>query len=250
MSPPTRKSSPSTSADRDARAGTAEPSMATVTTDSGQLARRLERLRALDRRWSWLRTCRRPGRDHHSPTRSSGPSASRSGLGAAWRRCRRGRSSSSNGEWRCRSTSSRFGDCRTRSIQPAADQPGHGDDRSRQLGWHGRLPHRRRALGRYRIRDRPAPDGRPRRRAGAPRGARRPDPRRRLARDLQRTHVRLAAARDALSDVWPPSPAHAGRLDLLPIARGVWKHRLPDARLASVEAAVAGVERHEDVPGP
>ncbi|HEY8198170.1 MAG TPA: ribonuclease H-like domain-containing protein [Candidatus Limnocylindrales bacterium] len=45
------------------------------------------------------------------------------------------------------------------------------------------------------------------------------------------------------------APVHAGHLDLLPIARGVWKHRLPDARLASVEAAVAGVERHEDVPG-
>ena len=45
------------------------------------------------------------------------------------------------------------------------------------------------------------------------------------------------------------APAHAGHLDLLPIARGVWKHRLPDARLASVEAAVAGVRRHEDVPG-
>jgi uncharacterized protein len=45
------------------------------------------------------------------------------------------------------------------------------------------------------------------------------------------------------------APVHAGHLDLLPIARGVWKHRLPDARLASVEAAVAGVQRHEDVPG-
>ncbi|MET1232410.1 MAG: ribonuclease H-like domain-containing protein [Candidatus Limnocylindrales bacterium] len=45
------------------------------------------------------------------------------------------------------------------------------------------------------------------------------------------------------------APAHAGHLDLLPIARQVWKHRLPDARLASVEAAVAGVERHEELPG-
>ncbi len=45
------------------------------------------------------------------------------------------------------------------------------------------------------------------------------------------------------------APEHAGHLDLLPIARQVWKHRLPDARLASVEAAVAGVERHEDLPG-
>jgi len=45
------------------------------------------------------------------------------------------------------------------------------------------------------------------------------------------------------------APGYAGHLDLLPIARQVWKHRLPDARLASVEAAVAGVERHEDLPG-
>jgi uncharacterized protein YprB with RNaseH-like and TPR domain len=45
------------------------------------------------------------------------------------------------------------------------------------------------------------------------------------------------------------APRHAGHLDLLPVARQVWKHRLPDARLASVEAAIAGVERHEDLPG-
>lgn len=45
------------------------------------------------------------------------------------------------------------------------------------------------------------------------------------------------------------APPHAGHLDLLPIARQVWKHRLPDARLASVEAGVAGVRRHGDLPG-
>ena len=44
-------------------------------------------------------------------------------------------------------------------------------------------------------------------------------------------------------------PPIAGHLDLLPIARQLWKHRLPDARLASVEAGVAGVRRHEDLPG-
>jgi hypothetical protein len=44
-------------------------------------------------------------------------------------------------------------------------------------------------------------------------------------------------------------PRLAGHLDLLPIARQLWKHRLPDARLASVEAGVAGVQRHEDLPG-
>jgi len=44
-------------------------------------------------------------------------------------------------------------------------------------------------------------------------------------------------------------PRLAGHLDLLPIARQLWKHRLPDARLASVEAGVAGVRRGEDLPG-
>lgn len=44
-------------------------------------------------------------------------------------------------------------------------------------------------------------------------------------------------------------PPLAGHLDLLPVARQVWKHRLADARLASVEAGVAGVRRHQDLPG-
>jgi hypothetical protein len=44
-------------------------------------------------------------------------------------------------------------------------------------------------------------------------------------------------------------PRLGGHLDLLPIARQLWKHRLPDARLASVEAGVAGVRRHGDLPG-
>ena len=33
------------------------------------------------------------------------------------------------------------------------------------------------------------------------------------------------------------------------LARQVWRHRLPDARLASVEAGVCGVRRHGDLPG-
>jgi uncharacterized protein YprB with RNaseH-like and TPR domain len=44
-------------------------------------------------------------------------------------------------------------------------------------------------------------------------------------------------------------PSYAEHLDLLPIARTIWKHRLPDARLASVEAAVCGVCRPHDLPG-
>lgn len=45
------------------------------------------------------------------------------------------------------------------------------------------------------------------------------------------------------------APVLAGHLDLLPVARQLWRHRLPDARLASVEAGVAGLHRHRDLPG-
>lgn len=44
-------------------------------------------------------------------------------------------------------------------------------------------------------------------------------------------------------------PELAGHLDLLPICRALFRHRLPDARLASVESGVAGVQRHGDLPG-
>jgi uncharacterized protein YprB with RNaseH-like and TPR domain len=44
-------------------------------------------------------------------------------------------------------------------------------------------------------------------------------------------------------------PPTSGHLDLLPIARQLWKHRLGSARLAAVEAAVCGVERSYDLPG-
>ena len=44
-------------------------------------------------------------------------------------------------------------------------------------------------------------------------------------------------------------PPHLAHLDLLPLARQVWKHRLADARLGSVERGVAGVERAHDLPG-
>lgn len=46
-----------------------------------------------------------------------------------------------------------------------------------------------------------------------------------------------------------PPPRHAAHLDLLTIARQVWKHRLEDARLASVEQGVVGVTRADDLPG-
>jgi tetratricopeptide (TPR) repeat protein len=44
-------------------------------------------------------------------------------------------------------------------------------------------------------------------------------------------------------------PRFREHLDLLPLARALWKHRLPDARLASVEAGVAGVRRDHDLAG-
>jgi hypothetical protein len=46
-----------------------------------------------------------------------------------------------------------------------------------------------------------------------------------------------------------PPPPHAGHFDLLPVARQLWRHRLPDARLATVEAALADVRRQSDLPG-
>ncbi len=44
-------------------------------------------------------------------------------------------------------------------------------------------------------------------------------------------------------------PAYGAHVDLLPLARSFWKHRLPDARLASVEAGVCGVRRDHDLAG-
>ena len=44
-------------------------------------------------------------------------------------------------------------------------------------------------------------------------------------------------------------PAHAGHLDLLPFVRRVFRHRMTDARLRTVETELLGVERHEDVEG-
>ena len=46
-----------------------------------------------------------------------------------------------------------------------------------------------------------------------------------------------------------PAPAHAGHLDLLPFVRRVFRHRMADARLRTVETELLGVERHEDVEG-
>ena len=44
-------------------------------------------------------------------------------------------------------------------------------------------------------------------------------------------------------------PPFAGHLDLLPVARQLWKHRLGNARLATVEDALCAVVREADLPG-
>ena len=44
-------------------------------------------------------------------------------------------------------------------------------------------------------------------------------------------------------------PLHSGHLDLLPLVRRVFRHRMRDARLASVEAELLGLRRHADVAG-
>lgn len=46
-----------------------------------------------------------------------------------------------------------------------------------------------------------------------------------------------------------PPPPFAGHLDLLPVARQLWKHRTGNARLATVEDAVCAVVRKGDLPG-
>lgn len=44
-------------------------------------------------------------------------------------------------------------------------------------------------------------------------------------------------------------PAHAGHLDLLPFVRRVYRHRMTNARLQTVETELLGLVRHEDVGG-
>ena len=46
-----------------------------------------------------------------------------------------------------------------------------------------------------------------------------------------------------------PAPAHAGHLDLLPFVRRVFRHRMDDARLRTVEEQLLGVSRVGDVEG-
>ncbi len=46
-----------------------------------------------------------------------------------------------------------------------------------------------------------------------------------------------------------PAPIHAGHLDLLPIVRRLFRHRMADARLRTAETDLLGLRRHGDVDG-
>ena len=45
------------------------------------------------------------------------------------------------------------------------------------------------------------------------------------------------------------APAHEGHLDLLPVVRRLFRHRMENARLKTVETTLLGIHRHEDVEG-
>lgn len=45
------------------------------------------------------------------------------------------------------------------------------------------------------------------------------------------------------------APAHTGHLDLLPVVRRLFRHRMENARLKTVETTLLGIHRHEDVEG-
>ena len=45
------------------------------------------------------------------------------------------------------------------------------------------------------------------------------------------------------------APLHGGHLDLLPVVRRLFRHRIEDARLRTVESGLLGMVRHGDVDG-
>jgi len=57
----------------------------------------------------------------------------------------------------------------------------------------------------------------------------------------------LLVARYRMAGSGPP--VHAGHLDLLPLVRRLFRHRLGDARLGTVETGLLGLRRGPDVPG-
>ena len=57
----------------------------------------------------------------------------------------------------------------------------------------------------------------------------------------------LLVARYRMARAGPP--VHAGHLDLLPVVRRLFRHRMPDARLQTAEAELLGLRRRHDVEG-
>jgi len=57
----------------------------------------------------------------------------------------------------------------------------------------------------------------------------------------------LLVARYRMAGANPP--LHAGHLDLLPLVRRMFRHRMTDARLGSVESELLGLRRHADIAG-
>ena len=126
----------------------------------------------------------------------------------------------------------------------------HRDDGPRDRRRHARVPRRPRPLGGRRVLPDPAAAARPRRRARAARRDRRLGHAGRVARQLQRPGLRLAArSRRGSGSPGRAAPVHAGHLDLLPFVRRVFRHRMEDARLRTVEGELLGVSRIGDVEG-
>ena len=124
----------------------------------------------------------------------------------------------------------------------AAGLPRHRDDRPRDRGRHRGLPDRARLVGGRPVPAGPAAAPRPRRGAGAARRRSRraipPDAwlvtynGRGFDWPLLATRYRMARR---------AAPAHAGHLDLLPIVRRLFRHRMADARLRTAEAELLGI---------
>ena len=129
----------------------------------------------------------------------------------------------------------------------AAALPRHGDDRPRDGGRDPRVPGRARLVGG------PAVPAGPAAAAGPPRRAARCSmrwpryPAGRLAGDVQRPRLRLAAAGRALPDGRPRAPPHAGHLDLLPPSAASSGIAWPTRVCGPPREALLGFARHGDV---
>ena len=212
------------------------------------LARRLERYRAA------ARTLGGPGRPAADRARRarSWPSA--------WRRPPTARSSrrAEGSIVRCEAPdpldpgrSGAAGDApRPAAAGRAARLPRHRDDRPGDGRRHGRLPDRPGLVGGRPVPPGPAAAARPCPRAGAADragGDDRPD-----APGWSPTTAAASTGRCS----WPATgwsrraaPVHAGHLDLLPIVRRLFRHRMDDARLRTAEAQLLGLHRIGDVDG-